>query len=92
MDPNDIVVHDGYVGKGYSYPTDGMVEAVRLVAQSEAILLDPVYTGKAMAGLIDLVRRGEFTDRQSVLFLHTGGSPALFAYEVDLDLDRTSVR
>ena len=75
-----VVCLDDYVGPGYSIPTPGMVEAVRMVARTEAILLDPVYTGKAMAGLIDLVRRGRFSGSDHVLFLHTGGSPALFAY------------
>jgi D-cysteine desulfhydrase len=89
-DPSTIVVHDGFVGQGYAYSTDGMVEAVRLLAQTESILLDPVYTGKAMAGLIDLVRRGTFSEQDSVLFLHTGGSPALFAYEEVLDSARSA--
>ena len=71
---------DDYVGPGYSLPTDGMIEAVRLLARTEALLLDPVYTGKAMAGLIDLVRRGFFKKGQKVLFLHTGGIPGLFAH------------
>jgi D-cysteine desulfhydrase len=58
-----------------------MIEAVRLLARHEGVLLDPVYTGKAMAGLIGLVRRGHFQPGENVLFLHTGGSPALFAYQ-----------
>ncbi len=70
-----------WVGPGYSLPTPEMVEAVRMVARVEGILLDPVYTGKAMAGLIGLIRRGEFTKGQNVLFLHTGGAPALYAYQ-----------
>ena len=69
-----------YVGPGYSLPTESMVEAVTLLARTEAILLDPVYTGKEMAGFIDQVRKGAFPDGAKVLFLHTGGSPALFAY------------
>jgi D-cysteine desulfhydrase len=69
-----------YVGPGYSIPTPGMVEAVKLLARTEAVLLDPVYTGKAMAGLIDLVRKGFFRKAENVLFVHTGGSPALYAY------------
>ncbi len=69
-----------WVGAGYSIPTDEMVEAVNLLARTESILLDPVYSGKAMAGFIGLIRRGEFTKGQKVLFLHTGGSPALYAY------------
>ena len=75
-----VVCHDDYLGPGYSLPTPGMVEAVRLMAGTEAILLDPVYTGKAMAGLIDHVRKGLFPKGSNVLFLHTGGSPALYAY------------
>jgi len=71
---------DGYVGPAYSVPTPEMVEAVKLVARTEAILLDPVYTGKAMAGLIDLARKGYFKKDENVLFVHTGGSPALYAY------------
>ncbi len=76
-----ISVRDEYVGAGYGQPTPGMIEAVRLLARLEGILLDPVYTGKVMAGLIDLVRRGVLTDRDTVIFWHTGGIPALFAYE-----------
>lgn len=75
-----VVCHDDYLGPGYSLPTPGMVEAVRLMASTEAILLDPVYTGKAVAGLIDHIRQGAFPDGANVLFLHTGGSPALYAY------------
>ena len=75
-----VTCFDEYVGPGYSRPTAGMVEAVRLLASCEGILLDPVYSGKAMAGLIDLVRRGYFPEGSDILFLHTGGSPALYAY------------
>lgn len=70
-----------WVGPGYSLPTREMVEAVRMVARLEGILLDPVYTGKAMAGLIGLVRQGRFRKGEHVLFVHTGGSPALYAYQ-----------
>ncbi len=69
-----------YVGGGYGVPTPSMVEAVTLLAQTEGILLDPVYSGKGMAGLIDLVRKGHFAKDQNVVFLHTGGSVALFGY------------
>lgn len=72
---------DEYVGPGYSLPTDSMVEAVTLLARTEAILLDPVYSGKACAGLIDQVRKGRFAPGSNVVFLHTGGSPALYAYQ-----------
>lgn len=80
MPAEAAVAFDDYVGPGYSLPTDSMVEAVKLLATTESILLDPVYSGKAMAGLIDLVRKNYFPEGANVLFLHTGGSPALFAY------------
>ena len=75
-----VVAFDDYVGPGYSLPTDAMVEAVKLLARTESILLDPVYSGKAMSGLMDLARKGYFPKGSNVLFLHTGGSPALYAY------------
>ncbi len=81
-----FTVLDDYVGAGYSLPTAGMVEAVQLFARLEGILLDPVYTGKTAAGLIDLVRKGHFERGENVLFLHTGGAPALYAYQ-DVVLD-----
>jgi D-cysteine desulfhydrase len=71
---------DEYVGEGYSLPTESMIEAVKIMASTEAILMDPVYSGKAMAGMIDLARTGYFDGSENVLFLHTGGSPALYAY------------
>lgn len=76
-----VVVNDDYLGQGYGQPTDAMVEAVNMLAQLEGLLLDPVYTGKAMAGLIDLVRRGTFKPDETIVFWHTGGTPALFAYQ-----------
>ena len=80
--PRDAVVAlDEWVGPGYSIPTDEMKAAVRMLASLEGVLLDPVYTGKAMAGLIGLVRRGHFTKGQRIVFLHTGGSPTLYAYQ-----------
>ncbi|MDQ1335619.1 MAG: D-cysteine desulfhydrase [Thermodesulfobacteriota bacterium] len=80
--PRDAVTCFGdYVGPGYSLPTPEMAEAVTLLARTEGILLDPVYTGKAMAGLIDLIRRDYFKKESKVLFLHTGGSPALYVYQ-----------
>ncbi|AEG93831.1 D-cysteine desulfhydrase [Ramlibacter tataouinensis] len=75
-----VVANCDYVGKGYGLPTDSMAEAVALVARTEGILLDPVYSGKGMAGLIDLVRKGHFRKGQDVVFLHTGGSVALYGY------------
>ncbi len=76
----EVICFDQYVGPGYSIPTDSMIEAVKLLARTESILLDPVYSGKAMAGLIDLIRNDHFLPGANVLFLHTGGSPALYAY------------
>jgi len=81
----DIVCRDEWVGPGYSLPTPEMVEAVRLTAKNESILLDPVYTGKAMAGLIGMIRAREFHAGQNVLFVHTGGAPALYAYQKILE-------
>ncbi len=75
-----VQANGDYVGEGYGVPTPGMIEAVTLLARTEGILLDPVYTGKAMAGLIDLVRRGELRRGQNVVFLHTGGAVGLFGY------------
>lgn len=80
--PHDnIEVNDGYFGEAYGFPTAGMKEAVRLLAETESLLLDPVYSGKAMAGLIDLVRKGTFQKNENVVFIHTGGQAGLFAYE-----------
>ena len=76
-----ILVDDGYVGEGYGIPASSTLEAISLTARNEGILLDPVYSGKGMAGLIGLVRQGFFKPEDNVLFLHTGGSSALFAYE-----------
>jgi D-cysteine desulfhydrase family pyridoxal phosphate-dependent enzyme len=76
----DVDVRDEYAREGYGVPNAAMVAAVRLVARLEGILLDPVYTGKAMAGLVDLIRRRELGPGQTVVFIHTGGVPALFAY------------
>lgn len=77
----DVVCLDDWVGPGYSLPSPEMVEAVRMTASLEGILLDPVYTGKAMAGLIGLARQGRWRKSEKVLFLHTGGAPALYVYQ-----------
>ena len=69
-----------YVGPGYGLPTDGMRDAVSLLARLEGLLFDPVYSGKGLAGLIDLVQRGDFAGSTNIVFLHTGGSAALFGY------------
>lgn len=75
-----VAVDDRWVGEGYAIPTDTMIEAVRMLVGREGVLLDPVYTGKAMAGLIGQVREGRWKKGDNVLFVHTGGSPALYAY------------
>lgn len=74
-----VEIDDGFVGEGYGVQTPASIEATEIVARREGILLDPVYTAKAMAGLIARVRRGEFTKDQTVLFWHTGGLPGYFA-------------
>jgi L-cysteate sulfo-lyase len=76
----DIVANCDYVGEAYGIPTEAMREAVLMMARLEGILIDPVYTGKGMAGLIDLARRGEFGEDENLVFIHTGGSAGLFGY------------
>jgi L-cysteate sulfo-lyase len=76
----DVFADCNYVGAGYGLPTEGMVEAVKMLACTEGLLFDPVYTGKGLSGLIDWVRHGRFTKDDTVIFLHTGGSAALFGY------------
>lgn len=75
-----VVANCNYVGDGYGVPTPGMVEAVTMLARLEGILLDPVYSGKGMAGLIDLCRKGVFKKGQNIVFLHTGGAVGLYGY------------
>jgi L-cysteate sulfo-lyase len=84
LDPARVVANGDYVGPGYGIPTAATLEAIRLAAAHEGLLLDPVYTGKAMAGVVDLCRRGFFARGQNVVFLHTGGAAALSAYEAEL--------
>ena len=78
---NAVVVDDGYVGEGYGMPAPSTLEAIDLAAKFEGLLLDPVYSGKGFAGLVGLARANFFKPTDNVLFLHTGGSAALFAYE-----------
>jgi len=80
----DLVIREEYLGQGYGVVGELERRAIRMVAQTEGILLDPVYTGRAMGGLIDMIERGELTHADSVLFWHTGGTPALFPYARDL--------
>ena len=80
LTPGDLLLEDGVVGQGYGLPTPAMAEAVHLAASQEGLVLDPVYTGKAMAGLIAGIRAGRHRSGDVVIFLHTGGTPGLFAY------------
>ena len=81
----DVVANCDYVGKGYGIPGEDTLEAIRLFATLEGILLDPVYSGKGAAGLIDLCRKGHFKQSDNVVFLHTGGSAGLFGYIDDFN-------
>jgi D-cysteine desulfhydrase family pyridoxal phosphate-dependent enzyme len=83
----DLINDEGYVGPGYGIVTPGCLEAVRTLACAEGILIDTTYTGKAMAGMIDHIRRGEVDPSDTVVFLHTGGAPALFAHVGDFGLE-----
>ncbi|WP_085899380.1 D-cysteine desulfhydrase [Kiloniella majae] len=76
-----VKAHDDYVGSGYGQPTDSMIEAISIVAQQEGIFLDPVYSGKGMAGMIGLIRQGVLKKGENVVFIHTGGAASLFAYQ-----------
>jgi D-cysteine desulfhydrase family pyridoxal phosphate-dependent enzyme len=87
--PDEVVAYDGYLGAGYAIMGEPEREAISLVARTEGILLDPVYTGRAMAGMIDLIRQGEFGKDETIVFWHTGGSAALFAYAEQLLEGRT---
>lgn len=87
FDNSTVQVNADYVGDGYGLPTPGTLEAIRLLAQHEGILLDPVYSGKAFAGLIDLIRRGHYRQDDTVVFIHTGGAAGLFGYRAQLQPD-----
>jgi L-cysteate sulfo-lyase len=80
IDRSRIMANGDYVGEGYGIPRADTLDAIRIAAEQEGLLLDPVYSGKGMAGLIDLCRKGHLTKDQNVVFLHTGGAAALFAY------------
>lgn len=81
----DVVANTDYVGEGYGIATPSGIEAIRMFAELESILLDPVYSAKGAAGLIDLIRKGHFKKGERVIFLHTGGSAALFGYDFAFD-------
>lgn len=85
-----VKVGDEWVGPGYSIPEASTIEAIQLFATEEGVLLDPTYSGKAAAGLIGMIRRGDFRKDEKVLFWHTGGWPALFAYGKEFPPNRPS--
>jgi 1-aminocyclopropane-1-carboxylate deaminase/D-cysteine desulfhydrase-like pyridoxal-dependent ACC family enzyme len=84
VSPGDFTLHGQYLAPGYGLMTPAVAEAIRVAASSEGIFLDPVYTGKTMAALIDQIRCGHISREESVAFVHTGGTPALFAYSEEL--------
>jgi 1-aminocyclopropane-1-carboxylate deaminase/D-cysteine desulfhydrase-like pyridoxal-dependent ACC family enzyme len=79
-EPDDLLIAHGFQGAGYGIPTDAGIEAILLLAKTEAVFLDPVYTGKAMSALIAHVRAGYFTPEESIVFIHTGGTPSVFVH------------
>jgi D-cysteine desulfhydrase family pyridoxal phosphate-dependent enzyme len=84
VDPNEVMIDEGYIGERYGAVTPAGRYALRLVAETEGIILDPVYSSKAMSGLIDHIRKGRIGKRETVVFVHTGGNPAVFAYADEL--------
>ncbi len=80
LQEDDVVIDDSQLGPGYGIPTPAMIEAVELLARTEGLLVDPVYGGKAFAGLIDAIRQGKYQKQQNILFIMTGGLPGLYAY------------
>ena len=78
--PDDIIVHDEYFGGKYAVPTPEGIEAIKLVGRTEGIILDPVYSGKTMSCLVDFLRKGMLDDKEAIVFVHTGGSPAIYNY------------
>ena len=83
---DDVVANCDYVGDGYGVPTQAMNDAVILLARLEGLLFDPVYSGKGLAGMLDLIAKGEIGRDETVIFVHTGGAAALFAYRDRLDV------
>lgn len=80
---DDVVLNEDYAGEEYEVPTSEALKTIKLVAQTEGIVLDPIYTGRAVAGLVDLIGKGHFRRDDNVVFIHTGGTPALFPYRKD---------
>ncbi len=83
IDEGEVILHEAYAGPRYGIPSAATIEAIRLCARLEGIVTDPVYEGKSMQGLIDLVRRGQFPAGSKVLYVHLGGTPAINAYHED---------
>ena len=83
----DVIANCDYVGDGYGLPTKAMNDAVMLLARMEGVLFDPVYSGKGLAGMLDLIGQGYFKKAKNILFVHTGGSAGLFGYSDKLDTD-----
>ncbi len=84
VEPEDVLVVDEYLGDGYGVFNERVGDAIRLLAVGEGLLLDPVYTGKSMGALLDLIDKGYFQEGENILFLHTGGTPALFPYRTEI--------
>ncbi len=84
-----VIANCDYIGTGYGISTPGSIDAIKMLARLEGILLDPVYSGKAMAGLIDLIHKGLFKKGQNIVFIHTGGSAGLFGYVGDFGFTST---
>lgn len=85
--PEDVYNTEDYIGQEYGVPTPQGIEMLKLLARTEGIFIDPVYTAKAMSALYDHIQQGKITGKDTLIFLHTGGNPALFAYQEELDLD-----
>jgi L-cysteate sulfo-lyase len=83
--PDDVRLDSRYLGEDYGIPTPATLAAIRELAGTEGVLLDPVYSGKAFGGLLDRIRRGEFSDRSDLVFIHTGGTAALPVYQDAFD-------
>ncbi len=88
LERSDVDVRNGYAGEGYGFPTKKSNDALRLIARKEGLIIDPVYTAKTLAFLIDSVKKGEFGNDENVCFMHTGGVPALFAYKAQFQPSR----
>ena len=84
FEPGDMTVLDQYIGEGYGIPTSEVLDAIHLMAGTEAILIDPNYTGTVVAALVDQIKQGAFTADDTVVILHTGGLPALFTFASEL--------